>query len=64
MDDDYGQEKSHQFYTNDQLDMPQQMPTEFKNEIIQMICTNGRQAFIGQEADLTEFADDEISLFD
>lgn len=40
------------------------MPTEFKNEIIQMICTNGRQAFIGQEADLTEFADDEISLFD
>ena len=44
--------------------MPKEFPTEFQNEIIKMICSSGRKAFMPQEEDMGEVADDEISLFD
>lgn len=62
IEDDYVDDKKP-FYTNDQLDLPKEFPTEFQNEIVKMICTSGRKAFTEMEEGL-EIADDEISLFD
>ena len=40
------------------------MPTEFKNEIIKMICQRGRKCFGGDDESLQQFSDDDISPFD
>lgn len=57
-------QKAGNFYTNDQLSMPNTMPTEFKSEIIEMICQRGRKCFNGDDESLMQFSDDDISLFD
>ena len=44
--------------------MPRQMPTEFKSEIIKMVCQRGRKCFGGDDESLQLFSDDDISPFD
>lgn len=64
IDGDSGEQQTGNFYTNNQIDMPKQMPTEFKSEIIKMICTRGRKCFNGDDESLLELADEDISPFD
>lgn len=44
--------------------MPRQFPTEFKNEIIDMICKRGRKSFGADDESFDLFSDDDISPFD
>lgn len=58
------QQNAGNFYTNDQLDMPNAMPTEFKSEIIKMIVERGRKGFFTDDDSLIQLSDDDISPFD